>query len=487
MQVDADVPAGVVNVLVAQHIAENAVVEHQGDQPDPVARGRCQLLYAEHEAAVPGHGDDRPLRIGGLDAKRSLEPEAQIALKALRDIGSGRQNGYAEVGCEAHLADFRDNEAVPRQQLPNHLPVGDLGLNPLNQPLRLGLGRGDLLAAPAPVGNHGRQLGNQGRAGVGGVRNQRMVRNEPLHLLRVDVDANQHAAVLRAAPVSQHAGPTHVLHFQPGADAEQKVAVIPKQPCGDGGHAQRMIFGDQAAAAAQRGDRAVQQLRQSQDFIGRILGAGAAHDHRPAGCGDGLRRRLQSILVQGRLVNPAVPLADGQVVGSRHAVPGHVDGDRAGPPAGHDPKRLVDRGAGLHWVFDVDGVLDDAAQGAGLIPKFVQVAAPDAHEGGGDLPSHAEHLGAGAHGRAEGGAGVQHAGPRHHRAGRRPAGGFRRPEGHVGGALLMFREDGLHLAPVPLQRVPQGIGLHAGYAEQLPDAVFLGGQQHGFAAGHFWH
>src|SRR5215469_1454761 len=130
-------------LLVAQYISIRFVVEHQDDNHDAVLHGGGELLYAEHEAAVPRDRHDRFVRMRNLDTQGGWEAKAQRALMALRHVGSRLVDRVAEIRRKAHLAEFADKEAVARQRGTDDIEITQLWLHHLDRGARLKLGGGD--------------------------------------------------------------------------------------------------------------------------------------------------------------------------------------------------------------------------------------------------------------------------------------------------------------------------------------------------------
>src|SRR5207302_3690748 len=74
----AEKPSAEGGLLVAQHIAEAVVVEHDRHGADAMLHGGGQLLHSEHEAAVAVDRYHRPGRIRDLDAERGHIAEAEV-------------------------------------------------------------------------------------------------------------------------------------------------------------------------------------------------------------------------------------------------------------------------------------------------------------------------------------------------------------------------------------------------------------------------
>ena len=128
----------------------------------------------------------------------------------------------------------------------------------------------------------------------------------------------------------------------------------------------------------------------------------------------------------------------------------------------------------------IDQPLDDAA----LVADLVQLAEPAADIGVGNLPDQAEHRRIHAIGGEQRRPGIEEPGSRHHGEGRRLAGGKRRAERHIGGALLVA---GVHRAqPVlrPEQRLEQEIVLHARQGIDGVEAVADQRRDHRFGRRH---
>src|SRR5207248_4935333 len=93
-------------LLVAQHIAEALVVEHDRHGADAMLHGGGQLLHSEHEAAVAVDRYHRPGRIRDLDAERGHIAEAEVVLIAARDIGARLVHREAERS-EEHTSELQ--------------------------------------------------------------------------------------------------------------------------------------------------------------------------------------------------------------------------------------------------------------------------------------------------------------------------------------------------------------------------------------------
>src|SRR5207248_7566830 len=127
----AEKPSAEGGLLVAQHIAEAVVVEHDRHGADAMLHGGGQLLHSEHEAAVAVDRYHRPGRIRDLDAERGHIAEAEVVLIAARDIGARLVHREAEAGGESDLADLFDEEAVARQYRADRVQEGELRLHHL--------------------------------------------------------------------------------------------------------------------------------------------------------------------------------------------------------------------------------------------------------------------------------------------------------------------------------------------------------------------
>ena len=111
------------------------------------------------------------------------------------------------------------------------------------------------------------------------------------------------------ALVAHRVAPAHVGHLEAAADADEHIDVVPELARRDAGDAERMILGDDAAAAAKRRHGRLQCLRESCDFGGRVLGAGAAHDHGFLGRRQQLQRGVDGIRVYVRLAGGGIGAA----------------------------------------------------------------------------------------------------------------------------------------------------------------------------------
>src|SRR5450759_1461804 len=88
-----------------------------------------------------------------------------------------------------------------------------------------------------------------------------------------------------------------------------------------------------------------------------------------------------------------------------------------------------------------------------------------------DVAGNAQHRGVGPVRRAQGGAGVEHARPRHAGECADAAGGFGVAIGHVAAALLVPVDDETYLVPVLIQRVDEIVSVRARNAEDRVDAI----------------
>ena len=123
-------------------------------------------------------------------------------------------------------------------------------------------------------------------AGAGpGVRDHRRIHRQPVHFRRIDVDANRFQTIGPERPAERG------RQFHAGADADHEIGVRP-QPVRRG-HCQPQFMGvaDDAAPAAERHHRRVDQFGKLEDFIARIDGAAADEDHRRLAVVRSVRRR----------------------------------------------------------------------------------------------------------------------------------------------------------------------------------------------------
>ena len=202
-----------------------------------------------------------------------------------------------------------------------------------------------------------------------------------------------------------------------------------------------MIFGHDAAAAAERGDRRVQQFRQGLHLIGRMLRPGAAHDHRLLGGSDGSGGGLDGVGVEFWIDDAWRAAIQCHLSVFGHGVPAHFRGDRPRTTAARGLEGAVDDGRRIGWLADVQGILDEGPQGGWLIGQLVQVASAFSEELRRHLAGQADHWRAAAHGRQQRRGRVQDAGPRNDREGGWPTGRFGGAIGHVGGRLLVAGKD----------------------------------------------
>src|SRR6185312_13539257 len=102
-------------LLDPTHVAEPAVVEHDGGERNAMLDGARKLVRREHEAAVAVDRQDRHVRPRVLSAKRGRKAPAEIVLVAGREEGARLVHGEEQAGRKADLRDLVDIDAVLRQ------------------------------------------------------------------------------------------------------------------------------------------------------------------------------------------------------------------------------------------------------------------------------------------------------------------------------------------------------------------------------------
>ena len=200
--------------------------------------------------------------------------------------------------------------------------------------------------------------------------------------------------------------------------------------------------------------------------------AAAGDDQRTLGGTEQRRHLLQRAAVQGRGLDRRRRRErragrDGGVQDVRR----QLDRGRPRPPGDHVTDSLRDQRRHLLGPHGPTGPLGDRAQQLQLARELVQQAPAAVDLARRHLARHAQHRGGAGVGRREAGHRVEDARAGDHEA---AAGTPRRPRvavGHEGGGLLVARVDHADLAGAPGERVEGRVELHAGQAEDDPQAV----------------
>jgi hypothetical protein len=122
------------------------------------------------------------------------------------------------------------------------------------------------------------------------------VRRKPAHFRRIDIDTDGFQAVGAKRPAE------HGRQFHAGADTDHEIGARPELIGRRHGQPEFVRVADDAAAAAERHHRRVDQFRKLENFIAGVNSPAADEDHRrlaisdQGGCGldalgIGLRRR----------------------------------------------------------------------------------------------------------------------------------------------------------------------------------------------------
>ena len=77
-EIAADDAVAVILFLAALHIAESVVVEDDKGDAEPMPHRRRQLLNLEHEAAIAGDADDRPVGHAALAPSAVPRPQPSV-------------------------------------------------------------------------------------------------------------------------------------------------------------------------------------------------------------------------------------------------------------------------------------------------------------------------------------------------------------------------------------------------------------------------
>ena len=284
------------------------------------------------------------------------------------------------------------------------------------------------------------------------------------HLGRIDVDADHLDA-------GRNFHPAKVLQLEPGADADQHIGIEPWLDGGTAGKPVRRVLAHNAAAAAVRGHRRLQKLREFQ-HLGAGMHRAAAHgDHRILRVvqqGDSARDRLRIGFRRRHVLHRHIEV--GHPLGAEH-VPRRLDRHRPDAAGGQVPERLAHDRGGLAGMVDALRPFRESAQDSQLVRQFVQNAAAAADVLGLDVAGDAQHRRVGAVGGAQRGAGVEHARTRHAGEDADAAGGLGVAVGHVARALLVPVDDEAYLVAGLVQRVDEIVGVRTRYAEDRVDAV----------------
>ena len=242
-----------------------------------------------------------------------------------------------------------------------------------------------------------------------------------------------------------------------------------------------MGVGDDAAAAAERHHRRVDQFGQLEDLVARVDRAAADEDHRRlaaaiSAAADLIRSGSGSGAGNGS--NDFAAPTSARCVNTSHGISsatGPRRPDSISWNARDDQRR---RGIG---IFDALGPFDEGPQGRKLVRHLVQMAAALAEKCRRHLAGQAQHRLVRSERGQQRRAGIEHARAGHHAEYAGPAAGARIAIGHVAAGLLVARAD--HLQLRLMEGVEQAIDLRAGQAEHGVDAVRDKAADDGFAAG----
>ena len=152
-----------------------------------------------------------------------------------------------------------------------------------------------------------------------------------------------------------------------------------------------MRVGDDAAAAAERHDRRVDQFGKLQNFIARMDRAAADEDHRRLAAAISAAAALTRSGSGSGAGNGSNGFAGADVRALREHVPGHFQRDGSAPSRQHFLKRARDqrrRGVG---IFDALGPFDEGPQRRELVRHLVQMAAALAEKLRRHLSGQAQH------------------------------------------------------------------------------------------------
>ncbi len=173
---------------------------------------------------------------------------------------------------------------------------------------------------------------------------------------------------------------------------------------------------------------------------GSTLRAAAADDQRPLRRAEELCRLADRAMVDLGCRNRQRRLQRHRP-GFAPDVDGAFEHRRSRPAAAHRTHRQRRRPRRLLRLADQRRMIDQPLDDAALVADLVQLAEAAADIGVGNLPDQAEHRRIHAIGGEQRRAGIEEPGSRHHGEGRRLAGGQRRAERHIGGALLVAGVD----------------------------------------------
>ena len=259
--------------------------------------------------------------------------------------------------------------------------------------------------------------------------------------------------------------------FQPASDADQQVAFGPVLVGRAGEEPVGAVVAHHALAAAEAGDRRLDQLGERRHLIGCVLGAGADDDQRVARFADQPGDLPDPVGIRGRRRGDGPVDVEIDPRGLAEDVPWRLDRGRPDAPAVHPPERLRHRPGRFGRMVDAVRPAREAAQGRELVRQLVKLAAAAADQIGHDVAGHAEDRRIGAVGDAERGCRVEHAGPRNHGVDAGPAGRLGIAVGQVAGALLVARGDEAYPVAFAGQRVGEVVHVRAGDAENGVHAV----------------
>ena len=276
--------------------------------------------------------------------------------------------------------------------------------------------------------------------------------------------------------------------LQTAPDSDQQVAFGPVLVGRAGQEPVGAVVADHALAAAEAGDRRLDQLGERGHLFRGVLRAGADHDQRVARLADqpGDFRDPVGIRQRRRRNGPVDVEIDPR--GLSEHVPRRLDRRRSDASFVHPPERLRHRPGRFGGVVDPFGPAGEAAQGGELVRQFVELAPAAPDQVGHDVAGHAQQRRVGAVCDAERGGRVEHARAGNDGVDAGPAGRLGVAVGQVAGALLVSRGDEPDAVALARERVGEVVhvgarnaenGVHAVQQERLRDRL-AGGQSRKF-------